>query len=47
MTALSAGTDDIVAQSGITIAAPDVSFTPATGTYTNLTVTYNFVNLWK
>ena len=33
MTALSAGTDDIVAQSGVTIAAPDASFTPAAGTY--------------
>ena len=43
ITALSAGTDDIVAQSGITIAAPDVSFTPAIVTYTNQSVTYNFV----
>ena len=43
ITALSAGTDDIVAQSGITIAVPDASFTPAAGTYVNQTVTYNSV----
>ena len=41
MTALSAGTDDIVARSGVTIAAPDASFTPAAGTYANQTVTYS------
>ena len=44
MTALSAGTDDIVAQSGVTIAAPDASFTPAAGTYANQTVTYNLIS---
>ena len=43
MTALSAGTEDIVAQSGVTIAAPDVSFTPAAGTYTNQSTTYNLL----
>ena len=41
MTALSAGTDDIIAQSGIAIAAPDASFKPAAGAYINKTVTYN------
>ena len=41
MTALSAGTENIVAQSGVTIAAPDVSFTPTAAAYTNQTVTYN------
>ena len=42
ITALSAGTDDIVALSGITIAAPDASFTPsAVMAYQNQTVTYN------
>ena len=45
MVALSAGTDDIVAQSGITIAAPDASFIPAAGIYTNQTVTYNKLQL--
>ena len=40
MTALSAGTDDIVAQSGVTIAAPDASFSPAVGPYSSQTVTY-------
>ena len=44
MTALSAGTDDIVTQSGVTIAAPDVSFTPAAGTYTNQSTTYTLVS---
>ena len=44
MTALSTGTNDIVSQSGVTIAAPDASFTPAAGTYVNLTVTYNLVS---
>ena len=44
MTALSAGTDDIIAQSGITISAPDASFTPASGIYTNQTVSYNLVS---
>ena len=43
MTTLSAGTDDIIAQSGITIAAPETSFTPNALAYTNQTVTYNFV----
>ena len=41
MTTLSADTDDIVAQSGVTISAPDASFTPAAGTYTNQTATYS------
>ena len=41
MTALSSGTEDIVAQSGVTISAPDASFTPPVGTYTNQTVTYS------
>ena len=45
MTALSAGTDDIVAQSGVTISAPDASFTPVTGNYANQTVTYNKLQL--
>ena len=45
MTALSVGTDDIVAQSGVTIAAPDASFSPAAGTYVNMTVTYNKLQL--
>ena len=44
MAALSAGTDDIVAQSGVTIAAPDASFTPAAGTYSNQTVTYHLIS---
>ena len=45
MIALSTGTDDIVAQSGVTIAAADASFTPlSTVTYTNQTVTYNLLN---
>ena len=43
MTALSAGTDDIVAQSGITIATPDASFTPVDETYTNQSATYNLL----
>ena len=43
ITAISAGTADIVAQSGITIAAPDASFTPAAGTYTNQSVAYNLL----
>ena len=41
MAALSLGTNDIIAQSGITIAAPDTSFTPAAVTYANQSVTYN------
>ena len=41
MTALSFGTDDIFSQSGVTIAAPDASFTPAAGTYANQTIAYN------
>ena len=44
MTALSSGTDDIIFQSVVTIAAPDASFTPAAGTYTNQSVTYNIMN---
>ena len=44
MTALSAGTDDIVTQSGVTIAAPDASFTPTAGTYINQTLIYNLVS---
>ena len=44
MTALSSGTNDIVSQNGVTIAAPDASFTPAAGTYTNQTVTYNLIS---
>ena len=43
MTALSAGTDDIVTQSGVTIAAPDASFTPTAGTYINQTLIYNLL----
>ena len=45
MTPLSVGTDDIVAQSGVTIATPDASLTPAAGTYANQTVTYNKLQL--
>ena len=45
MTAQSAGTDDIVAQNGVTIAAPNASFSPAAGTYTNQTITYNKLQL--
>ena len=45
MTALSVDTDKIEAQSGITIAAPDASFTPTAGVYTNQTVTYNKLQL--
>ena len=42
MGALSLGTDDIVAQSGVTIAAPEASFTPdSVGTSAAQTVTYN------
>ena len=42
MTAPSSGTDDIISQSGVTIAAADASFTPvSTVTYTNQSVTYN------
>ena len=44
MIALSAGTDDIVAQNGVSIAASGASFTPAAGTYTNQTVTYSLVS---
>ena len=44
MTALSAGIYDIVAQNGVTIDAPDASFTSFVGIYTNQTVTYNLVN---
>ena len=45
MTALSAGTEDIIAQSGITISAPDASFTPVITTYANQSVTYNEMRL--
>ena len=45
MTAPSSGTDDIISQSGVTIAAADASFTPvSTVTYTNQSVTYNILN---
>ena len=40
MTSLSLNTDDIVSQSGVTIAAPDASFTPPAGTYTKQSPTY-------
>ena len=40
MTALLAGTDKILAQSGVTIAAPDALFIPTAGTYISQTVTY-------
>ena len=45
MAALSSGTDDIVAQSGVTIAAPDTSYSPPSGTYTNQTATYSELQL--
>ena len=41
MTALSAGTDDIVTQSGVTITVADAPYTPAAGTNLNQTITYN------
>ena len=44
MNALSAGTNNIVSQSGVTIAAPDVPFTPAAGTNTNQTFPYSLVS---
>ena len=45
MTALSPGTDDIVDQSGVTIAAPDASFThPAVGIYISQTATYSLIS---
>ena len=44
MTALSAGTEDIIAQSGITISAPDASFTPVITTYANQSVTYSLIS---
>ena len=44
MTTLSAGTDDIVAQNGVTISTPDASFTPVIGTYTNQTVIYSLIS---
>ena len=43
MTALSAGTDDIVAQSGVAISTPDISFTPVTWIYANQSVTYKLI----
>ena len=43
MVELSASTDDIVAQSGVTIAAPDASFTPVTVAYTSQTLIYNLI----
>ena len=47
MTSLSSGTDDIVAQSGVTIDATDTSFTPDAGTFTNQSITYNLLNYYK
>ena len=44
MTVLSSGIDDIIPQSGVTVAAADASFTPAAGTYTSQTPTYNLLN---
>ena len=44
MSALSSGTDNIVALSLVTIAAPDASFTPAAGTYTNQSVAYSLIS---
>ena len=44
MVALSSGTNIIIAQSGVTIAAPDTSFIPAAGTYSNQSVTYNLIS---
>ena len=44
MVALSQVTDSIVAISGITIAAPDVSFNPAVFNYAKQSVTYNQVS---
>ena len=44
MTALSSGTDDIIAQSGVTIAAPTASFTPPAGTFTSQSDTYNLIS---
>ena len=40
MSVLSPGTDDIIAQSGVAIAAADASFIPAVGIYISQTVTY-------
>ena len=47
MTALSAGTDDITAVSGVTIAAVGASFTPVAGTYSNQTFTYILISSTK
>ena len=47
MTTLSAGTNDITALSGVTIASADTPFTPNAGTYSNLTVTYSLVSSTK
>ena len=44
MITLSASTDNIVALSGVTIAAADAAFTPATGTYINQTVIYTSIS---
>ena len=44
MTSLSLNTDDIVSQSGVTIAAPDASFTPPAGTYTKQSPTYVLIS---
>ena len=44
MAALSAGTDDIVSQSGVTIATPNAAFTPPAGTYVNQAATYILVS---
>ena len=41
MAALPAGTDDVVTQSGVSIAAPDALFTPIAGPYGNQIVAYN------
>ena len=44
MTALTAGTDTITAQSIVSIAAPDASFIPVITTYANQSVTYNLIS---
>ena len=44
MTVLSTGTDDIVAQSGVTIAIPTTSFTPVITTFTSQAMTYTLVS---
>ena len=47
MAALSAGSEDISAQSGITIDAVEASFTPAAGTYSKQTATYSLISSTK